>query len=207
MPEISSTLQSTSFSTILEILLNPFVSVLIGGLTIFFSFNHNRSSCARERLDKVYGPLFLAIEPFLYRKGLSYDDVSSFISTYNDLEQRYHLLINPSLYLMMHQLSRDNACFVSDKDGYNHWFRICRQISKEYDKLCRQSYLPVRSIEYRLHYQQYSSKLSMFLASAYLQLPAIIIFTLALGIVAPPILFISYGLFFIYLFHAVLDEL
>lgn len=207
MSEIISIFQNSNFTTLLDTLLNPFVSAIIGCLTIFISRNHNRSSSARERLEKVYNPLFLAIEPFLFREGLTFNDVSTFVSVYRSLEDQYYLLITPSLRLKMHQLKQENPCFVTDKNGYNHWFQICKQISKEYDKLCHHSYLPVRNMEYRLYHRQYSSKISMLFVSVWFHLPAIIIFTLILGIISPPILLISYCLFFMYLLHAIIDEL
>ena len=182
-----SIISQTDLSQIVELLLNPFVSVLIGILTSWITRNANRSSTARERVEKVYHPLFIAIEPYLYNE--------------------HSLLISPVLRQEIHHLNEEESCFTTDKYGYNLWFQICTHVSKEYDKLCRQSYLPTRTISYRLSNKQYRSRISMIFVSIWLQLPAIILVTLILGIISPYILLISYCLFFIFLLNAIINEL
>ena len=203
-----SGIQQIGFSTLLKSFLNPIVSIVIGILTVWISRKSHHSPTARERLDKVYHPLFIAIEPFLYKDGLAYNDVVPFLTVYHTIEKEYSLLITPSFRQEIDTLEKaGDPCFSTDKNGYNHWFQICKRISKEYDKLCRQSYLPIRSISYRFYYKQYSSKISMIFAFIWLQLPAIIIFTLILGVIPPIILFISYCLFFIFLLYVLINEL
>lgn len=203
-----SDIQQINLATLFKSFLKPFVSIVIGVLTVLISRKANHSSVARERLDKVYHPLFIAIEPYLYKNGLVYNDVVPFLTVYRTIEKKYSLLITPSLRQELNLLDEvKNSCFSTNKNGYNHWFQICTHISKEYDKLCRQSYLPVRNISYRLYYKQYRSKISMIFAFICLQLPAIIIFTLVLGIISPFILLISYCLFFIFLPYTLINEL
>lgn len=202
-----SIISQTGLSQIVELLLNPFVSVLIGILTIWITRNANRSSTARERVEKVYHPLFIAIEPYLYKTGLSYDNVAPFLAVYYEIESKHSLLISPVLRQEIHHLNEEESCFTTDKYGYNLWFQICTHVSKEYDKLCRQSYLPTRTISYRLSNKQYRSRISMIFVSIWLQLPAIILVTLILGIISPYILLISYCLFFIFLLNAIINEL
>ena len=202
-----SIISQTGLSQIVELLLNPFVSVLIGILTIWITRNANRSSTARERVEKVYHPLFIAIEPYLYKTGLSYDNVAPFLAVYYEIESEHSLLISPVLRQEIHHLNEEESCFTTDKYGYNLWFQICTHVSKEYDKLCRQSYLPTRTISYRLSNKQYRSRISMIFVSIWLQLPAIILVTLILGIISPYILLISYCLFFIFLLNAIINEL
>ena len=79
-----SFVSSINLGKIINILLEPSVTLTLGIFTLLISRNSNLSTVARERLDKVYHPLFLEIEPFLYKK-VSLDDISPFLSKYYEL--------------------------------------------------------------------------------------------------------------------------
>lgn len=190
-------------SDLVDILLNPVTTFVMGILTILISRNSNRLGIARERLEYVYHPLFLSIEPFLY-KEVCYKDVSLFIAEFYRLESTYSLFMEPSLRQHIHNLSKDDGPYTTDKYGYNKWFLICDYISKEYDKLCRQSNIPVRSMRYRLNYKQYKSKASMFFVELVLNLPAIVFFSFMLGLFSPVLLLIAYLLFVIFLIFKII---
>ena len=81
---------------IINILLEPSVTLTLGIFTLLISRNSNLSTLARERLDKVYHPLFLEIEPFLYKK-VSLNDINAFLSKYYELENSHSRLIDPVL--------------------------------------------------------------------------------------------------------------
>ena len=91
-----SFVSSINLGKIINILLEPSVTLTLGIFTLLISRNSNLSTVARERLDKVYHPLFLEIEPFLYKK-VSLDDISPFLSKYYELENSHSLLIDPVL--------------------------------------------------------------------------------------------------------------
>lgn len=93
---LNSQLPNINFSKLIDTFLNPSVTFIIGILTVLLTRNANQSSTARERLDKVYHPLFISIEPLLY-KSVNYDDVSSFLDKYYELEEKYSLLLTPRL--------------------------------------------------------------------------------------------------------------
>lgn len=200
-----SFVSSINLGKIINILLEPSVTLTLGIFTLLISRNSNLSTVARERLDKVYHPLFLEIEPFLYKK-VSLNDISAFLSKYYELESSYSLLIDPVLRQEIRWLKNPSA-LQEDKYDYNHWFRICDQISKTYDKLCKQAHIPVRSISYRINYRQYRSKIRMILACIWIELPAIAFFSLALGFLSTRLLVITYTLFFLFLLKIFLDNL
>ncbi|MDD3338468.1 MAG: hypothetical protein PHS82_06375, partial [Lachnospiraceae bacterium] len=85
-----------TYTDILNILLTPSVTFVIGILTVIISRNTNVSSIAMERLKFVYHPLFLSIEPFLYQK-VTFEDVTPFLDKYNEIERNHSLLISPKL--------------------------------------------------------------------------------------------------------------
>ena len=68
---------------IINILLEPSVTLTLGIFTLLISRNSNLSTLARERLDKVYHPLFLEIEPFYTKKFLLTTYMLFFLNTMN----------------------------------------------------------------------------------------------------------------------------
>ena len=93
---------------IINILLEPSVTLTLGLFTLLISRNSNLSTLARERLDKVYHPLFLEIEPFLYKK-VSLNDINAFLSKYYELENSHSLLIDPVLRQEIRWLEKPSA--------------------------------------------------------------------------------------------------
>ena len=203
--DMLSFVSSINLGKIINILLEPSVTLTLGIFTLLISRNSNLSTVARERLDKVYHPLFLEIEPFLYKK-VSLDDISPFLSKYYELENSHSLLIDPVLRQKIRWLEKPSA-LQENKYGYNQWFRICDQISKTYDKLCKQAHIPVRSISYRINYEQYHSKIRMVFACIWIELPAIAFFSLILGFLSTRLLIVAYMLFLLFLLKIFLDNL
>ena len=203
--DMLSFVSSINLGKIINILLEPSVTLTLGIFTLLISRNSNLSTVARERLDKVYHPLFLEIEPFLYKK-VSLDDISPFLSKYYELENSHSLLIDPVLRQEIRWLEKPSA-LQENKYGYNQWFRICDQISKTYDKLCKQAHIPVRSISYRINYEQYHSKIRMIFACIWIELPAIAFFSLILGFLSARLLIVAYMLFLLFLLKIFLDNL
>lgn len=203
--DMLSFVSSINLGKIINILLEPSVTLTLGIFTLLISRNSNLSTVARERLDKVYHPLFLEIEPFLYKK-VSLDDIYPFLSKYYELENSHSLLIDPVLRQEIRWLEKPSA-LQENKYGYNQWFRICDQISKTYDKLCKQAHIPVRSISYRINYEQYHSKIRMIFACIWIELPAIAFFSLILGFLSTRLLIVAYMLFLLFLLKIFLDNL
>ena len=203
--DMLSFVSSINLGKIINILLEPSVTLTLGIFTLLISRNSNLSTVARERLDKVYHPLFLEIEPFLYKK-VSLDDISPFLSKYYELENSHSLLNDPVLRQEIRWLEKPSA-LQENKYGYNQRFRICDQISKTYDKLCKQAHIPVRSISYRINYEQYHSKIRMIFACIWIELPAIAFFSLILGFLSTRLLIVAYMLFLLFLLKIFLDNL
>lgn len=163
---------------LLDLTLYPTVAFLVGVMTVVLGRNTSRISVSKERLEKVYHPLFLRIEPYLY-KDVTYKEISSFIDYYHTLEKDFSLLIHPSLRQQMKCICDRAKLLPSDKYSSGDWTVICDLISTEYDRLCKRTYIPVRNTTYRLNYKQYKSKISMYFGMFWLNLPAILFFTLA----------------------------
>lgn len=165
---------------ILSTFLSPLVALLIGFIGAKISYNSSIIDISRERLEKVYHPLFVSIEPFLYKNNLSLEQVQPFIDTYLEIEEKHSLLIYPSLRYFMCLLRNGRCSFTTDKYDNNGWFTICDYVTKEYDKLCKKSHLPVRSIAYRINNEQYRNKYQLYLGFLYLNIPNILLFGIML---------------------------
>ena len=76
---------------ILYLLLNPTVTFFVGILTVLMARNNTVFSIARERLIYAYQPLFMEIEPFLYKKT-TYNDIVPFLQKY---------LVFPTIFLLL----------------------------------------------------------------------------------------------------------
>jgi hypothetical protein len=200
------TQQLITIQNMMDLLLNPVVTFVIGILTLLLTRKGDCSATARERLDSVYHPLFLAIEPFLY-KQVNYETVLPFIQKYYEIEEHYSLLINPSLRQAVKTLPHSADSYETDKYGYNPWFVICKYVSKDYDRLCKQAHLPVRSISYRVINKQYKSVISVIFGEIILSLPGIIFFSILLGFTFPKMLKMIYELFAIVLLIKILKSL
>ena len=188
----------TLISFIAELNFEPFITFVIGVLTVLISLNQNRYSTAFNRLTKVYHPLFIAIEPYLY-KNIEQENLQKVLDVYNKIESEHCILLNPNLRFHMNNILVFKNICETDKYGHNEWFYICDNISKEYDKLCRQCFLPVRNIAYRISKRQYKSKFTMVLGILWLNMPALIMFSFLFGLFAPKILLISYSILLCYL--------
>lgn len=183
----------------LSILLNPTVTFFIGILTVLMYRNNNAFSIARERLTLAYQPLFAEIEPFLYKK-VRYDDIVPFLQRYCEIEKQYALLINPTLRNSVNKLSK----FSFDKENefvYDDWFSVCSILSRNYDSLCRQCHIPIRSITYRISNGQFKNRSLLYLAWFLIISPQIIIAIGAVSVFLFPefklIPYISLGIAFL----------
>lgn len=192
--------------TLIAALFNPLISLVIGLLTLFFTSHSNKKSIARERLDCVYHPLFLSIEPFLY-KTVDYSTIKPFMSLYMKLEEKYSLLITPSFRQKMHCIYDRKMLLPSNKYSDCEWFQVCDQFSKEYDQLCRYANIPLRSILYRLNYQQYKTRLRMFLAECRINLPGLLFFSALLGLFSSYLLIVFWLIFLVILLKLLIDNL
>lgn len=84
------------------------------------------------------------------------------------------------------------------------WFSL---LPKQDYILGKQAHIPVRSISYRINYEQYHSKIRMIFACIWIELPAIAFFSLILGFLSTRLLIVAYMLFLLFLLKIFLDNL
>jgi hypothetical protein len=175
-------------------LFEPTVVLLVGIFTVLVTKNSNKYSVARERVECVYHPLFLAIEPYLY-KDVKMSDVENFLQTFHDIDQKYSFLVYPSLRQHIGFFIKNREDNLSTPTTKEEWFLICDYVCNDYDRLCKTAHLPIRSTAYRLNYHQYKSKQSMFWGTIRLMLPSILIAGMLLLIINPVLLLLALLIF------------
>jgi len=182
----------------LKQLLDPGIALFIGILSILITKNSYKSSVARERLELVYHPLFLSIEPYLY-KEIGAEDLKKFIILFEELELKHSLYIYPSLRYWVKDIKKHTN--YSFKKYENDWIIICNYISKEYDKLCKLAYMPLRSTAYRVNNRQYKDNFSLFLGVIKLIWPNLVFITILVFMTSPKLVPIGYLLLFAWLIN------
>ena len=181
-------MQENFINHILDILPNPIITAVIGFFTLYLTRKYNYKTIARERLDHVYHPLFLEIEPFLF-KNVTYTDIQHIVDKYMELEKDYSLLISPTLRYLMHSIYEKKEVHKADKFYPDDWIVVCKQFSKEYDKLCKYALIPTRNTAYRLEKKQYASKTKFLLVQFVFSIPSLLSISLIFALISPDLFF------------------
>ena len=206
LKNLIDSLSSSDYIQFFASLFSTTVALFVGLLSIRVASKSNRMSLARERLDKVYQPLFREIEPLLYKKSIKYDEITSFLELYHDLENQYALLISPRLRLEITYLRPDYFPLTSYKYGYNSWNEVCFLVSHDYDRLCRHARLPIRGLRYRYAHRQFRSPIFLIFVGVWLWLPSILAVSLVLILLSPKLFEAAFAAFFAILAFAIVDE-
>ncbi len=151
----------SSIKDYFQLLIEPSIALLIGILTIVVTKDSNKFEAARERLINAYHPIFLAAEPYLFKK-INTEAAKLFIARFNEIELEHSLFIYPSLrhWVCLLSAALTSDCSQSQLDVY--WTNICRYINSDYDNLCKKTHMPIRSTAYRLNKSQFSSKPALY---------------------------------------------
>ena len=156
-------------SSVIQALSNLLAACVGAYFTLTVFHGGQRSKVARERLDKVYIQLFNMVEPYLYR-NIPFDQCRNTISKLKETIDSGGVLVDPTLRYSVEAFLRKPKQDSVDYKNYNYssayssdcyltdWYRICAQIDYTFDKLCRDAFLPLRKISYRLNNRQYITK-------------------------------------------------
>lgn len=165
----------------------------IGGawLTMLVFRGGKKADAANRRLEKVYGPLFEIIEPYLFCK-MPRAQCADLVNRIDTIVSNGGYLLDPDLKDMIRFFRRSSDCSPKQYKEYQYralrlysdtpdfyleyWFQICQHINRTYDELCLICSYPLRSRGYRLGHKQYASALRTNLAWIRFLAPAIIWF-------------------------------
>ena len=146
-----------------------------------------KADVARERVDKVYYPLFSAIEKDLYKK-LPRELCDQNVKKVRDIVKKGGILVDPSLFWLVQQYEKSPNCSKDEYQDFNYsfwtghdyksptsyltyWFEICQHIDQTYDRLSRECFLPRRDRYYRLNNEQYPNNFRWILSFLRTQIP------------------------------------
>lgn len=155
--------------------LSGLLSATIGAMFALVIFRGGkRADAARERLDKVYLKAFRLIEPVMYQ-NISRKKCDWLVSQLHEITVAGGILADPQLLDALEHYQRSPAGDESDYPNFKYsffnprhcyltcWCEICRHIDQNYDILCRQAFLPIRSLSYRLNRNQYINRFTWFI--------------------------------------------
>lgn len=175
--------------------LSTILAALIGALLAWKVFSSGKKAdTARERLNAVYAEAFKIIEPVMYRI-ISREDCNLIVSKLDDIAKSGGVLTDPKLSSLIERYTKSPEGDKADYPNYKYsrfslqncylekWFDICENIEQTYDQLCKQSFLPLRSVAYRLERNQYINGWRWFLNFLKIVWPGISLFILLFALV------------------------
>jgi hypothetical protein len=133
---------------------SSYIVIAVTLLGIYLAYKVNFSSTHESQLNKVYSPLFIKIEPNLYKK-ISLDIAKDYADFFMKVIKDHHVLCNPELVERVSNFCRKVENRTDYQDVFNE---ICSHVDRCYDALRRRLKLPRRSIAYRLNHNQYRNK-------------------------------------------------
>lgn len=160
---LTNNLLNADWLNFLALIITVIVSLIISSGERLFGIS-------RDRHEKLIAPLFILLEPNLYKK---YDK--------NLVCQALKIIDENIILADGRLLDVRDSCKRNPEKGF---LELCRYIDKAYDKSCRKLKLKTRSILYRITTKQYENKCSFVLH-------------LAIFIIEHAVLFIVIGFIFL----------
>ncbi len=139
-----------------------YISIVVTVAGIYLAYKVNLSATSEKQLKYVYSPLFIAIEPNLF-KQIQSDTAKHYATLLYETVNQHHILCDPALIELV------NIFVDQVNSGVNYdraYTAICSNIDRHYDKLKRKLGLPRRKLVYRLRHSQYEDKMRFVLAFA-----------------------------------------
>ncbi|NJD02039.1 MAG: hypothetical protein FIA99_05465 [Ruminiclostridium sp.] len=181
---------STEFYSVVS----GFIAIAVTLLGIYLSHKANFSNAYEKQFNETYAPLFISLEPYLYR-NLPYDAAKEYAILFEKTIKEHYVLCHPSFI----EYASLFCTAVKNNESYEYFFKkLCAHVDSYYDKLRRNIKLPLRGISYRLQFEQYKSKSGVTLAiiiyigrhilKGLLKLLVIFIVLIALTMIAKPLL-------------------
>lgn len=125
----------------------PVVSSVVAVITVYLtalSLGHQKkSSCAKERLDNVISPIFEIIEPYMC--PLAGLPTNESLNGIKHIFNENRLLAGATIRKYLAILQSEEAIRKNPKS----FDKLCAEISREYDSLCKEIGIPCRSLKYR----------------------------------------------------------
>ncbi|MBS5784055.1 MAG: hypothetical protein KID04_14430 [Clostridium sp.] len=105
---------------------------------------------ARERFNKAYLPLFVAIDPYLYKK-INAAQAEKIIPVFESVLQNSYELLNPYLSKYLKAFIDGLSYHSVDQRAFE---LICRYVDIDYERLKSVLHLPKRNILFKYRFEQ-----------------------------------------------------
>ncbi|MBE6055212.1 MAG: hypothetical protein E7212_15185 [Clostridium sartagoforme] len=131
---------------------------------------------ANDQLKNVYLPLFLFLEPYLYKKP-NINIVIDFIKLFNNIKEMHYELIDSNLMNTIQILEKSIKSNSYDIEDYDN---VCSTLDRLFEKTRKFLKLPTRTIYYRLNNHQYnksSKEIASFIKEIFLEFLPIVLFS------------------------------
>ena len=108
----------------------------------------------KERLEKLYSPLFRLAEPILFRPVSSFD-YADYLDKFIALTNEHYSLCDPSL---LESIGWLEGAGRDEEQRQERFFTFCERLCRQHDKIRKKLKLPTRNLFYRINKHQFSSK-------------------------------------------------
>lgn len=140
--------------------LSAYITIAVTILSIYLGHKAKFSAFYEKQLKEVYSPIFIKLEPYLY-KEITLKQARLYAKFLYKTVNKHHLLCDPDLVYYVELFC--NA--IKNGDTFqNTYMEICSHVDRKYDKLRRQLRLPVRPLWYRLNKNQFKTKQRLIVA-------------------------------------------
>lgn len=158
----------------------PWSGIFLSIYLVYYAYRFQYAKQTLEKqLYKVYLPMFVLLEPFLYKKinEIGYNKIQEIIDELAIIVDRHYELVDPSVLhwcrLLKRRLNEPEYSLEQKEELYNHF---CYLVDKEFEKTRRKMFLPTRGISYRLNNNQYRNKTEMTFAFLVVTVPPMLLF-------------------------------
>lgn len=141
------------------IFIEDLLGSIFAGLSVYIAYkefkNPRKQEVYSEQLYKVYLPLFLEIEPYLY-KDIDKLTLNNIISKFNEIKQNHYEYIHSDTLNEFQILERN----LNNNRAYQENFiSLCKIIDYRFEKLRKSLNLPTRKFDYKLNNRQYGKEI------------------------------------------------
>lgn len=137
------------FKTIIPPVIAGFITYRVANKNIFSSI---RLKVANDQLTNVYLPLFVFLEPHLYKQA-DIEIIRTFINMFNNIKTTNYELIDSNLFNCVQILENS---INNDKYNLEAYYSVCSVLDNLFEKTRKLLKLPTRSISYKINNKQYS---------------------------------------------------
>ncbi|MHC1696285.1 MAG: hypothetical protein AB9835_13665 [Eubacteriales bacterium] len=161
----------------IELVVSAVISLISVLVTIYQFYKSKNYSFDRERLEKTIFPLYIKLEPYLYKYNLN-DNFRNIIEDMNITIKNNRFLIGNKLYYFFSTFYDSVKSNKKDKIIQKEYNEFCNQLINTYDKLCSNLGLTRINMIYRLRHRLYG-EIKRTILVVWLIIQAIICFAIA----------------------------